>query len=221
VIIPMLNEARELPHQIPYWRDLEKSGAQVIVVDGGSIDHSPELVRQAGITLVASKKRGRSFQMNQGAKVAQGEIYLFLHADTRLPAGAVEIVGERLDSYVWGRFDVSITGSSRILPFVSWMINLRSRLTGIATGDQAIFVKREAFWGVGGFPSQPLMEDIEISKRLRKWSPPCCLEQQVRTSGRRWEVKGVWRTIFLMWWLRGCYWCGVSPQRLVKLYAHL
>lgn len=221
VIIPILNEARELSHQIPYWRELEKSGAEVIVVDGGSHDQSPDMVRQAGLTLIESKIRGRSFQMNKGAQAARGDVYLFLHADTRLPAGGVEILERRLGSFVWGRFDVSIVGSSRVLSLVSWMINLRSRLTGIATGDQAIFVKKEVFWGVGGFPKQLLMEDIELSKRLRKWSPPCCLEQQVRTSGRRWEKKGVWRTIFLMWWLRGCYWCGVSPGRLVKMYAHL
>lgn len=219
VIIPMLNEESDLPEMVAHWCELEKSGAEVIIVDGGSTDRSVEIVRMAGLKVVESSMRGRSYQMNVGAKAASGDVYLFLHADTRLPAGAMELVGGKIGPYVWGRFDVHITGKSRLLQIVAWMINVRSRLTGIATGDQAIFVKKEAFWSIGGFPKQPLMEDIEISIRLKKWSFPFCLKQQVRTSGRRWEKKGVCRTIVLMWWLRGCYWCGVSSSQLARMYS--
>ena len=156
--------------------------------------------------------------MNAGAAVAQSARLLFLHADTRLPERAEDSVRGALERAAWGRFDVCIDGRPPMLRVVAAMMNLRSRCSGIATGDQAIFMRREAFDAVGGFPDQPLMEDVEISRRLRRLGPPACLRQRVRTSGRRWETRGVWRTIFLMWRLRWRYWRGDSPQALAQAY---
>ena len=157
--------------------------------------------------------------MNAGAAKARGEVLLFLHADTRLPEGADALVLEAVaQGAAWGRFDVRIEGRSALLRLVAALMNLRSRCSGIATGDQAIFVRADRFRRIGGYPDQPLMEDIELSRRLRAASPPRCLRQRVRTSGRRWESRGVWRTIVLMWWLRWRYWRGASPQALAEAY---
>jgi len=169
---------------------------------------------------VVDAERGRARQMNAGAAAADGEVLLFLHADTQLPADADVAVRAALADgrRAWGRFDVRIAGRAPMLRVVAGLMNLRSRLTGIATGDQAMFVRRQLFQRVGGFPDQPLMEDIELSRRLRALAPPCCLRQRVVTSGRRWETRGVWRTIFLMWRLRWRYWRGESPQALAEAY---
>jgi len=158
--------------------------------------------------------------MNAGAAQAAAEFLLFLHADTRLPARAMQLIDRALADgrRVWGRFDVRIRGRAFMLRVVSWMMNLRSRLTGIATGDQALFMTRAAFDRVGGFPDQPLMEDIEISRRLLGLSRPACIAQCVEPSGRRWESNGVWRTIVLMWRLRWDYWRGVPVQELARAY---
>jgi rSAM/selenodomain-associated transferase 2 len=156
--------------------------------------------------------------MNSGAAAARGQMLLFLHADTRLPENAFSLVEQALRQHVWGRFDVSITGRSLWLPVIAAMMNLRSRLTGIATGDQAIFVSRAAFDKAGGYLDQPLMEDIEFSKRLKRLGPPACLRARVTTSGRRWDMHGAWRTILLMWQLRFDYWRGVPAARLVSRY---
>jgi rSAM/selenodomain-associated transferase 2 len=192
---------------------------EVIVADGGSTDRTDVLARPWA-DVVLTCPRGRAKQMNHGAARARGATLLFLHADTRLPADALRAIEAALtDAQVqWGRFDVQIDGKARLLKVIGESMNLRSRATGIATGDQALFVRREAFDRVGGFPDQPLMEDIEISKRLRKLAPPACLRQRVVTSGRRWERDGVWRTMVLMWWLRGLYWLGMPPERLVRMY---
>lgn len=219
VIVPVLNEAEQLPALLEHVSGLQAEGCEVLLVDGGSGDGSLALMRHSGLKVIESAP-GRARQMNAGARASRGEVLLFLHADTRLPAGAVEVVRRALaHGHVWGRFDVCIQGASVMFPLISAMINWRSRFTGIATGDQAMFVRREAFEAVGGFPDQPLMEDVEMSRRLRRVSSPACLRAQVRTSGRRWESRGVWPTIWLMWRLRWLYWRGVAPAKLAKLYS--
>lgn len=223
IIIPVLNEAAVLPGLLDHLALLRACGAEVIVVDGGSEDGSQQIASRAGALLVHGE-RGRARQMNAGASVAHGDALLFLHADTRLPlcAGcAIEAaikLGGRADEYAWGHFDVRIDGCSFMLRVVASLMNWRSRLTGIATGDQAMFVTRRAFEAVGGFPDQPLMEDIEMSKRLLTLSRPICLIERVVTSGRRWETYGVWRTIWLMWRLRWSYWRGVPASELARSY---
>lgn len=219
IIVPMLNEAVALPAmlaQLAHWRT---RGCEVVLVDGGSTDGSAALAGIAGFTVVEAE-HGRARQMNAGVVAARGEVLLFLHADTQLPADADAAVRVALADTrrEWGRFDVRISGRSPLLRVVAALMNLRSRLTGIATGDQAIFVRRAAFAAVGGFPLQPLMEDIEISRRLRCRSRPVCLRQRATTSGRRWEQRGVWRTIWLMWRLRWAYWRGVPAEVLAEAY---
>lgn len=218
LIVPVLNEAVGLPELCAHLLPLQRQGAEVIVVDGGSEDGSAELVEVLGLRLVRSP-RGRALQMNAGTAAASGDVLLFLHADTRLPPAALlRLKASVTQTHDWGRFDVRIEGRPAMLRLVAWLMNWRSRLTGIATGDQAIFMSRTAFDTVGGFPPQPLMEDIEISKRLRRLGRPICLAEPVVTSGRRWEQRGVWRTIFLMWRLRWDYWRGVPAHQLAEAY---
>ncbi len=214
----MLNEAAGLMQLAAHLAPLSRAGAQVLLVDGGSHDSTPELARHAGLQVIGSE-RGRAIQMNAGAAQATGDILIFLHADTRLPEGALDLIGNGLaETPCWGRFDVRIAGSPAMLRVVSHMMNWRSRLTGIATGDQTMFMRREAFEAVDGFPVQPLMEDIELSRRLGTFSRPVCLRARVTTSGRRWETRGVWTTIVLMWRLRWAYWRGVAPAVLAQAY---
>ena len=218
IVIPTLNEASQVVDALAPLQPLRHRGHEVIVVDGGSGDVTAVLARPLADQLL-SAPRGRASQMNAGARAAATPILLFLHADTRLPPLADVLVQQALTSgSSWGRFDVCIDGRPRMLRIVAALMNLRSRLTGIATGDQAIFVTREAFDRVGGFPLQPLMEDLEISRRLKRLGRPACLRARVRTSWRRWEQRGVWRTIFLMWRLRWRYWRGESASRLAKAY---
>lgn len=219
IVIPVLNEAETLPARLGQLTELRARGVELVVVDGGSTDATMEILRSAGITAIESP-RGRSRQMMAGAACTVADVLLFLHADTLLPPDSDTIVRAALADgrHVWGRFDVHIMGRPHMLRVVAFMMNLRSRLTGIATGDQAIFVTRQAFEAVGGFPDQALMEDIELSRRLRRVSPPVCLRPRAHTSGRRWETRGVWRTILLMWQLRWSYWRGVSPEELARRY---
>ncbi|WP_096697410.1 TIGR04283 family arsenosugar biosynthesis glycosyltransferase [Polaromonas sp. AER18D-145] len=219
IVMPVLNEAAGLGAALQALAPLLARGAELIVADGGSSDHSAALAL-AGGTHVVNAPRGRALQMNAGAAQARGEVLLFLHADTVLPASADELVREALagGSRVWGRFDVLIAGRPAMLKLIAALMNLRSRRTGIATGDQAMFMTRAAFEAVGGFPVQPLMEDIEMSRRLLKLSRPACLRARVHTSGRRWESRGVWRTVLLMWRLRFAYWRGAAPERLAEWY---
>ena len=217
IIIPTLNEAAGLGATLAALQTLRAAGCEIIVVDGGSHDGSVALAAPLA-DAVLTAPRGRARQMNAGAAWATGEALLFLHADTRLPPDAPALVTAALRDHGWGRFDVRIEGRSRLLRLVAALMNLRSRLTGIATGDQALFMTRAAFEAVSGYPDQPLMEDIEISKRLLHLSPPACLRARVTTSGRRWERHGVWRTIRLMWQLRWAYWRGAPAAQLAARY---
>ena len=219
IVVPVLNEAAGVSAALQALAPFKARGVQVIVVDGGSSDGTVVLAEAGGVTVILSP-RGRALQMNAGANQSRAEVLLFLHADTLLPTVADQLIAQALASgqNVWGRFDVRIAGQSPMLRVVSGLMNLRSRLSGIATGDQAMFMTRAAFDAVGGFAPQPLMEDIEMSKRLRQLSRPACLRAKATTSGRRWDTHGVWRTVLLMWRLRFAYWRGAAPDQLAKLY---
>jgi rSAM/selenodomain-associated transferase 2 len=219
IIIPTLDEAAAIAATLAALAPLRERGHDVIVVDGGSRDGTPELARPLADRVIAAP-RGRANQMNAGAAEARGDILLFLHADTVLPPDADRAVLEGLATtrLLWGRFDVVIAGRHPLLPVVAWFMNFRSRLTGIATGDQAMFAWREAFLRAGGFPPIPLMEDVALARALGRLSQPLCLAERVTTSGRRWESRGVLRTIALMWWLRLRYFLGASPERLAQRY---
>lgn len=218
VVVPVLNEAAVLPTLLKALQTLAQQGVQVWCVDGGSTDASVALMAQAGLAVLHAPA-GRARQMNAGAARASARVLLFLHADTVLPADAVSVVCAALDDkHHWGRFDVHITGQHWMLRPIAHLMNLRSRYSGIATGDQAMFMTRAAFEAMGGFPEQPLMEDIELSKRLLALSRPACVRHCVFTSGRRWETRGVWRTMLLMWRLRWAYWRGVPPDVLARAY---
>jgi len=217
IIVPVWNEAAGIETALRRLAPQRASGAEVIVVDGGSSDGTAARARPLADQVVESA-RGRAVQMNTGADHARGSALLFLHADTVLPAAAGELIMAALAEHPWGRFDVRLDGAHPILPVVAALMNLRSRLTGIATGDQAIFMRRETFAALGGFAALPLMEDIECCKRLKRIGAPANLRARVVTSGRRWEKFGVWRTIFLMWRLRLAYFCGADPDALARLY---
>ena len=221
IIIPVLNEGDGIAAALDALAHLRALGTEVIVVDGGSRDATVERAQLRADRVVLAP-RGRALQMNAGAERASGDVLLFLHADTRLPAEADRVVLNGLDQSrrVWGRFDVKIDGRSRLLPVVAWLMRLRSRLTGIATGDQAIFLRRDAFQAVGGFPALALMEDIAICKRLKRLGRPLCLRACVTTSGRRWEKNGVLSTILLMWRLRFAYFLGADPKQLARQYGY-
>lgn len=219
IVMPTLNEAAGIVQALRALAPLRARGAELIVADGGSSDDTVALAR-AGAARVIHAPRGRALQMNAGAQHAGSDVLLFLHADTELPANADTLIEEALakGSRVWGRFDVRIEGRHSFLRVIAAFMNLRSRWSGIATGDQAMFMTRAAFEAVGGFAAQPLMEDIALSARLLKRSRPACLRARVATSGRRWESRGVWRTVWLMWRLRYAYWRGAAPDRLAERY---
>jgi rSAM/selenodomain-associated transferase 2 len=214
VIVPALNEAPGIGAALQALAPLRARGHEVIVVDGGSEDRTREIAAPLCDRLVVAQ-RGRAIQMNAGAAAARGDALLFLHADTRLPPEADEVIFESLNTHRWGRFDVLIEGRHPLLPVIARAMNLRSRLTGIATGDQAIFVRREAF---AGFPDIALMEDVAFSTAMKRRGPPACLHSRVLTSGRRWESRGVLRTVALMWRLRLLYFLGARPEALARRY---
>lgn len=223
IVMPVRNEAAGLNSALLALLPLLQRGAELIVVDGASSDDTLRVAQAFGnqrAAMVLSSAPGRALQMNAGARQARGEVLLFLHADTSLPAAADLLIDRALASgaCVWGRFDVVIIGRSRWLKVIATTMNWRSRLSGIATGDQAMFVTRTAFERVGCFAEQALMEDIDLSARLKRVSAPACLRERVCTSGRRWDSRGACRTIALMWGLRLAYWLGVSPRRLVLWY---
>lgn len=219
IVMPVLNEADALPSSLASLQPFRARGVRIVVVDGGSADGSVALARPlADEVLVAP--RGRAAQMNAGAARASAGIILFLHADTRLPADADTTVQRAIRAgHHWGRFDVRLDSDRALLRVVARMMNLRSRLTGVATGDQAIFVRSEAFGAAGGYPDIALMEDIALSRALKRIGRPACLRDKVRTSARRWERHGVWRTIALMWSLRAAYFVGMNPTRLARWYG--
>ncbi len=197
------------------YRDL---GHEIILVDGGSTD-ATLFQAQGQVDKMVQTGRGRARQMNAGAEQAQGEVLLFLHADTRLPENADGLIREALETgRIWGRFDVRLSGQAWLLRVIETFMNWRSCLTGMATGDQAMFVLREAFVHLGGFADIPLMEDLELSRRLKRISAPCCLRPRVITSSRRWETQGILRTVLLMWGLRLAWFFGVSAARLHRIY---
>ena len=219
VIVPVLNDAGALRERAEELRELGCAVHELIVVDGGSEDGSLEVARSI-TSLCRSSRAGRAAQMNEGARLASGDVLVFLHADTRLPEGAAERIARELaqSAGVWGRFDVRLSGAHWCFRVIETAMNWRSRLTGIATGDQAIFVRRADFERAGGFPLLPLMEDIAISRVLRRRRRPLCLRERAVTSSRRWQRHGILRTIFLMWYLRLAYALGADPARLHRLY---
>jgi len=221
IIIPALNEADTIVETLERLQPLRQGGHEVILVDGGSSDgtlaHSELLVDQA-----LSTKSGRAHQMNRGAAAATNEVLLFLHADTRLPSDAAQRINESMDRImrVWGRFDVKLSGKHFMFRLIERMINLRSCVTGVATGDQAIFVRRGIFELFGGYSEIPIMEDVELTKSLRTISRPCCIDSPVVTSSRRWEENGIMRTVVLMWRLRFLYFIGADLSKLASSYHY-
>jgi len=217
IVIPAVDEEGELPATISIAR--EAGEAEIIVVDGGSRDATFMLARRLA-DLALEAPRGRAAQMNAGAALAHGEVLLFLHADTHVPPGfAAAIAAAIAHGALWGRFDVDLRGAHPFIPVVAWLISHRSRWSGIATGDQGLFVRRDVFARLGGFPALPLMEDVALSKRLNRLARGAALRARVSTSARRWERRGLLRTIFLMWALRFAFAIGVSPTRLARTYA--
>jgi rSAM/selenodomain-associated transferase 2 len=218
IVIPTLDEAAAIEATLAATQPARAAGAQVVVVDGGSRDGTAALAARLADRVIEAPK-GRAAQMNTGARMAEGDTLLFLHADTLLPHDAHEAVGACIaQGRQWGRFDVAIAGADPLLSVVALMMNTRSRWTSIATGDQAMFATRAAFEAVGGFPEIPLMEDVAISRSLARRSRPACIASRVVTSGRRWERAGTLRTILLMWRLRLAYSLGADPHRLARRY---
>ena len=230
IVVPVYNEVPSthsdtLTPRIQKLIELLRPCDEIVLVDGNSTDASWQILQALAahpqITAIQSEK-GRARQMNRGAAVAKGDLLLFLHADTELNASAwtdyLYALSATGSKPVWGRFNVRIAGQSKWLPVVAWFMNQRSRFSKIATGDQGLFASRQLFDRVGGFPDQPLMEDIELSQRLRALARPACIHTPVRTSGRRWESRGVWRTVLLMWRLRWAYWRGTPAEQLAQRY---
>lgn len=220
IIIPCLNEAAGIADCLLALAPLRARGAEVIVVDGASRDDTVALAQPLADQVI-SAARGRALQMNAGAAAARGEVLLFLHADCRLPpqADALIIDGLARARKTWGRFDVTLTGTRTLLKVVGTLMNWRSRLTAVSTGDQALFVTRTLFEAAGRFPAIPLMEDVAFTKTLKRYGAPLNLRHRVQVSGRRWEKHGVLRTVWLMWRLRWHYWCGADPGELARQYV--
>jgi rSAM/selenodomain-associated transferase 2 len=219
IVMPVLDEAAGIEAALAALSPFRERGVEIIIVDGGSRDNTAGLARPLADRVIIAP-RGRASQMNAGAAAAKGDIFLFLHADTRLPQDANRMVldGVARAEHVWGRFDVRINGGG-LLKLVSLAMNWRSRLTGIATGDQAMFVTRATFEVAGGFPSIALMEDVALSTRLKRIGKPLCLRARVTASPRRFRKHGVLRMILLMWRLRLAYYFGADPGKLAKIYG--
>ncbi len=218
IVIPVLNEAEHIANALDSLSSYRSEGHEIIVIDGGSNDNTVSIAEQYADKVLRSEA-GRAIQMNYGIDVAQGDVLLFLHVDTRLPDDAIsKIISAIEDGFFWGRFNVRLSGNRFIFRIIERMMNMRSCVTGVATGDQAIFISRESIDIVGDYPQLPLMEDIVFTKRLRNLGWPACIRCQVVTSSRRWEDKGVFRTMLLMWRLRLLFFMGVPAEKLAKQY---
>lgn len=219
IVIPVLNEADGIVRFLDSLQPLRGSGHEVIVTDGGSNDDTVQRAASLADHVIQSP-RGRARQMNAGAAAASGDVLLFLHADSSLSEDGIAAMTEGIDTsgHRWGRFSVRLSGDRFLFRVVEWFMNTRSRLTGIATGDQGLFVERKLFESIGGFPVMPLMEDIALSASLKRIERPICLNATIETSSRRWEQQGAWRTIWLMWRLRYAYWRGADPAALAQIY---
>lgn len=219
VIIPSLNEVDSLRSNLQRLQVLRSCGHEIILIEAGecnlNLDEKAEFC-----DLVLQSERGRAKQMNLGAKFASGQWLLFLHADTNLPANFESIISKPLSnrSFLWGWFDVSFDASGLIYAVIAKLMNVRARLTSVSTGDQTLVVDRKLFWELKGFADIPIMEDIELTSRLRRHAKPLMISGSVTTSARRWQKEGVLRTILLMWSLRFLYFIGVSPRKLVNCY---
>ncbi len=218
IIIPTLNEAQGVVAFLEPLQSLRMQ-CEIIIADGGSTDATANLAQASIDLFLTCDKKGRASQMNQGAKHASAEILIFLHADTFLPESALQDITAGFDKgFQWGRFDMQLMGKHPFLKVISFMMNWRSRLSGIATGDQAIFVSKSSFDAVGAYPEISLMEDIALSKQLKKITAPYCIHQAVQSSARRWESFGIGRTILLMWYLRLRYFLGTPADVLSDMY---
>lgn len=217
IIIPVLNEEVSIKKLLQQLQEYRQQGHEIIVVDGGSTDETI-LISEPLANKVISSEPGRALQMNKGAESSANGVLWFLHADTLIPDNAIDNIQLSLTHHDWGRFDVRLSGSHVFFRIIETMMNIRSCLTGVATGDQGIFVSRKSFELVKGYSNLSLMEDIDLSKKLKLLSKPACIKERLTTSSRRWENKGILSTVFLMWRLRFLYWVGVSPDKLLSQY---
>lgn len=218
IIIPVLNEEKNISAALENVERLNGE-KEIIVVDGGSIDNTMDIVKKKGIMLLSSQK-GRGCQMNRGAEIANGDTLLFLHADTTLPENAITRIAETIKNHkiVGGRFDVRFDDDRFVFKLIAFLMNWRSRLTGIFTGDQAIFIRKSVFKDIGGYLEIPLMEDIALSKKMKRTGRVACLGDSTITSAKKWKEEGIIKTILLMWFLRLLYFFKISPRFLSRIY---
>lgn len=219
IIIPCLNEGQSIIATLISLKSIKNANQEIILVDGGSHDDTIDCAKPY-VDIILQSKAGRAHQMNHGAKQASGDVLCFLHADSILPDDSYQLISEAMNKQgrIWGRFNIVLSGQHFAFRVIEFFINLRSRLTNIATGDQAIFIRRIEFENINGFAEIPLMEDIEICKRLKRISPPVNLKQKLHTSSRRWEHKGILKTVLLMWHIRFAYFIGTPTDELAKIY---
>jgi rSAM/selenodomain-associated transferase 2 len=217
IIIPVLNEEKLIEESLKKLQPMREKGHELIVVDGGSSDRTCDIAKPLVDKLLTSA-RGRAMQMNSGAQLASGNILVFLHADTSFNEDITTVFNDFEGRSVWGRFDLALSGKAISFRVIEFLINLRSRVTGVATGDQSIFVSDDLFRTVGGYPEISLMEDIALSKKLKVFGRPICLKNTVLTSSRRWEENGIFRTIIKMWILRFKYMIGINTENLSRDY---
>jgi len=217
IIIPTLNECDTLPSTLKPLQAFRQTQIEIIVVDGGSSDDTMSIASTLADKILSADK-GRAHQMNAGAEKAAGEVLLFLHADAQLPDNATPLIEQYVRPKQWGRFNVRLNSPHWLLKMNGWLMNYRSCLTGIVTGDQGLFVHRTMFEEIGGFPDIPLMEDIAISKKLKQYNRPICLKSRITVDTRYWEQHGIWRSIFRMWKIRLAYFLGIPAEHLVNKY---